>query len=47
MVVTLLAKLCTVSAQVWTADVTASWLRLAMSTNWSVGAVIVHVLSES
>jgi hypothetical protein len=26
--------------------VTASWLRLAMSTNWSVGAVIVHVPSR-
>jgi hypothetical protein len=31
--VSLLAKLCTVSAQVRTAVVTASWLRLAMSTN--------------
>jgi len=27
--------------------VTASWLRLAMSRNWSVVAVNVHVLYES
>jgi hypothetical protein len=36
-----------VSAQLRTAVVTASWLRWAMSTNWSVGAVIIHVLSMS
>jgi hypothetical protein len=41
----LLAKLCMVSAQVVMAVVTASWLCLAASTNCSVGAVIVHILS--